>query len=508
MNPVGPKNQNQLPVSHPAAPKKRRLNPKLRGQFILLISLMFLAVFGLMGSLLLNNAQVNLTSSLNRETHAFTSLATKPIGDSYQADYKTSPKTVKQQMQKLVALNANVSNIAIVNLGTLSQFSLTGKPIDVSSQDLSSASPTERSNSKNQTVLAVQPYIGNSGRHDISIVYQISSANLDHNIQRVKFTIATLVFFGLLLMALLIFELINLVLLKPLSQLSEASEALVQGNMDISKLTARTDEVGELAISINNMATALRTNITKLKELDIQKDEFIKIVSHNLRTPLTIIQSNAAFLDSSQLTPLLKKMVMGIEDSARRLNLFSEQIVTITDYESGKHKGGFLAETSLNEMLGGLAREYENLAKEKNVIFKTNLQNGAARFMSSQYLIAQAVRNLLDNSLKFTPEQGTVELTATVGQKITIIVKDSGIGIKPEEMPRLFTKFHRASDTLVYNYEGTGIGLYVTKLIIDEQKGSIRAESTLGEGTTFTIELPYVAPPEKAQASEQQLSSL
>jgi len=115
------------------------------------------------------------------------------------------------------------------------------------------------------------------------------------------------------------------------------------------------------------------------------------------------------------------------------------------------------------------------------------------------------VRNLLDNALKFTPEQGTVELNADIMDKIHIIVKDTGIGIKPNEMTKLFTKFHRSTDTLVYNYEGTGIGLYVTKLIIDGQGGAIKADSRLGEGTAFTIELPFNAP--AAAPQETQLSA-
>ncbi|HEX5448026.1 MAG TPA: ATP-binding protein, partial [Candidatus Saccharimonadales bacterium] len=179
--------------------------------------------------------------------------------------------------------------------------------------------------------------------------------------------------------------------------------------------------------------------------------------------------------------------------------------LTITDFETGKAGKGFLVQTSLNEMLGGISREYDGLAKSKGVIFKTNIQNGDTRILSSQFLIAQAVRNLLDNALKFTPEQGTVELDASVGQKVMIQVRDSGIGIKPEELPKLFTKFHRGSETLVYNYEGTGIGLYVTKLIIEEQKGTIRAESKLGVGSTFTIELPYIQP--DAVPHEEQLTS-
>jgi signal transduction histidine kinase len=240
------------------------------------------------------------------------------------------------------------------------------------------------------------------------------------------------------------------------------------------------------------MATTLKANIAKLQELDSQKDEFIKIVSHNLRTPLTIIQSNAAFLENANLDKALQKMVQGIEDSARRLNLFSEQILTITDFESKLGGSSLRQEATFNDMLGSLSQEYGELAANKSITFKSEIQNGTTKFFTSQYLVAQAVRNLLDNAFKFTSEGGIITLAAELGDKAVIKVADTGIGIKPEELPKLFTKFHRASSTLVYNYEGTGIGLYVSRLIIEQQGGRIYAQSQLGKGSVFTIELPLI----------------
>jgi signal transduction histidine kinase len=492
------------PALPPAVPQtsRPRWRLKLRGKFILLISAILILVFGIMAYLLVNNARNNLTNELNNETKAFAALATKPIGDNYELYHNSGTLLVKQQMQKFAALNSNVSNIAVVNLQGLSQFSLTGGSIDVPAADLASFNATTRKNDKGQIVLAVQPYIDDKGQHSYAIAYEISPKLINQNISRQEATVVTLMMVGLILSAIATYGFIDIFFLRPINSLSRSAQVIAQGKYDNSITEQRSDEIGSLAASINDMANALKLNIAKLRELDVQKDEFIKIVSHNLRTPLTIIQSNAAFLDSSQLTPILKKMVQGIEDSARRLNLFSEQILTITDFESGRGVDSMRTTTSLNEMLGGLSREYSDMAKGKNVMFKSNIQGGDIKFLSSQFLIAQAVRNLLDNAMKFTPEQGTIELNADILDKIHIIIKDTGIGIKPQEMSKLFTKFHRASDTLVYNYEGTGIGLYVTKLIVDGQGGSIKAESKLGEGSTFTIELPFVAPTQAPQETQ------
>jgi len=323
-----------VPAVLPAS--KPRWRPKLRGKFILLISSILMLVFGVMAYLLVNNARNNLTIELNNETKAFAALATKPIGDNYELYHDSGTLLVKQQMQKFAELNDNVSNIAVVNLQGLSQFSLTGKSVDVPVADLSSFNATTRKNDKGQIVLAVQPFIDDSGQHSYAVAYEISPKLINKTISQQEATVTTLMLVGLVLSAIATYGFIDLFFLRPINSLSLSAQIIAQGKYDNSIAEQRSDEIGSLAASINDMANALKMNIAKLRELDIQKDEFIKIVSHNLRTPLTIIQSNAAFLDSSQLTPLLKKMVQGIEDSARRLNLFSEQILTITDFESGR----------------------------------------------------------------------------------------------------------------------------------------------------------------------------
>jgi signal transduction histidine kinase len=316
---------------------------------------------------------------------------------------------------------------------------------------------------------------------------------VEQTIGRQALTILILMLLGLLVSGLATYEFINFFFLGPINSLTKAAAVVASGNYGGSLQSQRYDEIGTLSRSLDNMAETLKSDILKLQELDRQKDEFIKIVSHNLRTPLTIIQSNAAFLQSAHLDKTLQKMVTGIEDSARRLNLFSEQILTITDVESKQTEPTLRQEASLDDILGSLSREYAELAAAKNINFRPEINNGSLKFFTSQYLVAQAVRNILDNAFKFTTDGGMVILSADmVGDKVMIRVTDTGVGIKAEELPKLFTKFHRGSSTLVYNYEGTGIGLYVTRLIIEQQGGRVYAQSQLGRGSSFTIELPNI----------------
>lgn len=476
------------------SPSPRRRQMKLRGKFILLISGILVLIFGLMAYFLVKNSRTTLTDQLNSQTEAFATLATKPIGDNYAQYNDSGTLLIKQQMQKFLDLDPNVSNVAVVNLDGLSQFSYTGRPIAVSTEAVSSFDATSQKNSQGQVVLAVQPYIGDNGQHPYAVAYEISTSQVRKQITREAQTIVILSLLSLVVSAIAAYQFINLIFLQPLNSINDTARIISGGKYSSRIRSRRFDEIGDLAWSIDNMADSLEADIIKLKELDKQKDEFIKIVSHNLRTPLTIIQSNASFMENAQLTPMLKKMVQGIEDSARRLNLFSEQLLTISSFESDASQTASREQVTLQDLLGSLSKEYEQLAKSKRLNFELRVENGEAKFFTGRYQVIDAVRNLLDNAIKFTPEKGLVKLTARITDaKVYIAVVDTGIGIKEEEIPKLFTKFHRGSETLVYNYEGTGIGLYATKLIINKLGGNITATSKVGQGSTFTIELPYLA---------------
>jgi methyl-accepting chemotaxis protein len=297
-------------------PKRKWWQLKLRGKFIVVISLILIVIFGVMAFFLIKNARTNLTNELNRETQAFAALATKPIGDNYSLYSTSGTVLVKQQMQKFISLDSNVSNIAVINLSGLSQFSYTGKPISISTTAVSGFEPTTVSNSDGQIILAVQPYIDDSGQHSYAIAYQVSAVGVQETIAREVLTIAILLLLGLLVSAMATYEFINFFFLNPINSLTKAASVVAAGNYNAMLQSQRYDEIGTLGRSLNDMADTLKTDIAKLQELDKQKDEFIKIVSHNLRTPLTIIQSNAAFLENAHLDKALQKMVQGIEDSA------------------------------------------------------------------------------------------------------------------------------------------------------------------------------------------------
>ena len=227
----------------------------------------------------------------------------------------------------------------------------------------------------------------------------------------------------------------------------------------------------------------------KLKETDKIKTEFVMLTSHNLRTPLTVIEGNVELLENTHLDENQNKMLSDLKISTKRLGVFVEDLLTISSIESGQKLT--MQKVELSKVVEPLLREADELsiATHNRLEVQANMLENIW-FNASESRLKAALRNVIDNAFKFTNHGIVIVTVGSLADKIIIKVQDSGIGISSKELPELFTKFHRATDTLEFNYEGKGIGLYLTKLIVEEHKGTIEVKSQEGQGTTVTIEIP------------------
>ena len=186
-----------------------------------------------------------------------------------------------------------------------------------------------------------------------------------------------------------------------------------------------------------------------------------------------------------------------MESGITHLDEFIKDISTINDLEAG----GSIEAKAINlvTVLEPLATQTRTYTDPKQLAFDLQLPNRPVMVKANELWLQNCVRNLLNNALKFT-EHGSIGLTLeTIDSKAVIRVSDTGTGIREEEIPLLFTKFHRGTNYEQYNYEGRGLALYLTKLIIERFSGTIAAESKNGEGSTFTISLPLISESNGAQ---------
>jgi signal transduction histidine kinase len=181
-------------------------------------------------------------------------------------------------------------------------------------------------------------------------------------------------------------------------------------------------------------------------------------------------------------------MLEGLTNGLNRLGKIVEDLLTISSIESGSQI--VLEETSFQKLIEPLVLETGDLARTRKDKFIVNFHAGDVKIKANVERLQGALRNVLNNACKFT-ENGAVELNTSRSENNLIInISDTGIGIDPSELPKLFTKFHRAANALNGGYEGRGIGLYLTKLIIEEHSGKLSVVTQPNQGATFTIELP------------------
>jgi signal transduction histidine kinase len=238
------------------------------------------------------------------------------------------------------------------------------------------------------------------------------------------------------------------------------------------------------------MTDTLKQNIKSLQQVDKLKDEFIIIASHNLRTPLTVIKNYIPFLKRNKVDQRTQGAIAGIEGATERLEAIMESLLNLVSLEKNKDPLKKAPEdliAIIKDVVDGVRKQY---SQSKVTILFDEKQPQLVLDLD-KVRIKQALAGVIDNAVKFNRDGGKVAIKLEKkGEEIEILVADTGVGISREELEEIFQKFHRGTDILTYNYEGVGLGLYITKLIVESHQGKIRLDSVLGEGTKVYITLP------------------
>jgi signal transduction histidine kinase/DNA-binding response OmpR family regulator len=236
------------------------------------------------------------------------------------------------------------------------------------------------------------------------------------------------------------------------------------------------------------LAQISATEAEKLKELDLIKSNFFANISHEFRTPLTLILSPIEQMASGTFTGDAQKYFRIIIRNGKRLLELVNQLLDLSKLESGKLKLQ-LSPGDLGQFVGAIAGSFESLAVRKEILFEVKIPRGDTRSYFDQDKLEKILVNLIANAFKFTSEGDSivVEMVLEAGNA-RISVKDSGIGIPASQLPRLFERFTQSSPSDVQ--AGSGLGLALVKELVQLHKGEITVESEEGKGTHFQFMIP------------------
>ncbi|MBN1890250.1 MAG: GAF domain-containing protein [Thermoflexales bacterium] len=268
----------------------------------------------------------------------------------------------------------------------------------------------------------------------------------------------------------------------------EAEASLAQA---FANQTAVAIENARLYTEIQNRAAELAATLAKQEELDRLKSEFIQNVSHELRTPLSVIVGYTEMLgsgDMGDLQPKQRESVTVIARRAQVLKKLVEDLITILEAEMGKLE---YLPVNLAELTRKLLADLQPSIEPAQVTLSTDIAPDLPLVAGDPAHLHRMVDNLVGNALKFTPAGGSVRVRLLRDElNVRLEVSDTGIGIPPDQLDRIFDRFYQVDGSTIRRYGGVGLGLALVKEIAEAHGGQVSVQSAPGEGTSFWVSLP------------------
>jgi signal transduction histidine kinase len=276
-----------------------------------------------------------------------------------------------------------------------------------------------------------------------------------------------------------------------------ALEELSRQNRDLVQVLSELEEKRELLERLNTKLEDSNRELNeanaRLRELSAMKEEFLALTTHDLRSPLTVISGVINFFTSGRLgdmTPEQKNMVAMMERNTQNLIELVNDLLDASKLESGTMRLD-AATIELRGLVGELNQQLEPLAREKEIALEEDVPEDLPELRADRAKLRRVLVNLVSNALKFTPKGGRVKLGASrEGGFVRVSVADTGVGIQREDLHDIFDKYAQARSRATRSEKGTGLGLYITRQLVELHGGKISVQSEVGKGSTFSFTIP------------------
>lgn len=334
-------------------------------------------------------------------------------------------------------------------------------------------------------VIYASAYIENELSQKIGVVLLVSSFDevnnlfdeLNHNWLMVTIIISVILVF----MAFFITQAIFV----PLNNIFETIQRISGGQLHNRLEVQGHNELSQVADAINVMTQ-------QLEHVDAARAEFVSNVSHELKTPLSSIKvlSESLLLQEDMPVEMYREFMQDINSEVDRMTNIINDLLALVKLDYREDGMLNISETDLSDLVVSIVKRINPLAGKKNIsLFLEN--NKDVTIEADETKLTLALSNLVENAVKYTPEGGEVTVTVDADhQNAFFTVKDTGIGISPEEQPKIFNRFYRVDKTRDRETGGTGLGLAITHSTVMMHNGSIKVVSAEGEGATFIVRLP------------------
>lgn len=271
---------------------------------------------------------------------------------------------------------------------------------------------------------------------------------------------------------------------RPLRKITEAATQYASGNLDYEIPVRTEDEMGYLSASLNYMSSQLR-------DMEDYQKKFVANVSHDFRSPLTSIKGYVEAMADGTIPPEMQKKYLGIIlFETERLTDLTQDLLTLNEFDSKNlllNKENF----DIHEMIKNVAASFEGTCTQKKISIELLFASKQMEVFADKRKIQQVLYNLLDNAIKFSDPESTVTIETTErGDKVSISVKDYGIGIPRSALGKIWERFYKTDLSRGKDKKGTGLGLAIVKEAIQAHGENISVVSTEGVGTEFIFTLP------------------